>query len=508
MSSHSLRPVIALAALALLVPSAAAQQKLFSDPVPVNPEPKAGIVIVENATPFLVAVTPEYIIDAKGKRHDWRPELGGYLLPPPDPRNPQAVTGQDGARVTPLVDPTGVGNVVAKEFGYRLTTADGESRGWKVIGSTHLLVDREVMWIVLDEKTIKEHQKRIADDRKNNAGGRGTLYVQVPPGATITVDESFKPGIRDGGAFIVSGELKPGRVLPQKVRVELVSGGQTYKEEAEFLLEPGLPLRWDCRDIVAPDRLARTVRYVLACRQASDGVLEKSWPGGLWTVGKRFKGMPVRGVDEDAVKFNTSVADAYLGLYEKFKAGTATQKEVDAVFADFQVKAPKVRKLLEDRYGDRYVQALANGGTVPAAETALKQPVAPPRLATAPRQEQMGQAVTKIGVALAAYLAATKLMQKNPDDRAALIGAGLALRGRDAAIESALADLFPSLSPRQAGDIQKLATSILEGKRTLDPDAQKAKDRLIADLRTANPDLAEAAMIADFVFTLSQLPRR
>jgi hypothetical protein len=126
---------------------------------------------------------------------------------------------------------------------------------------------------------------------------------------------------------------------------------------------------------------------------------------------------------------------------------------------------------------------------------------------TGPTQEQIQNGVVKIGFAVAAHLVADKAAKDDPSNLGKQIAVGLLKGARDAAVESGLRDLFPRLTPRQAGDIRRLACGILDG-RFLGNNAQEAKTRLMADLRAVDPNLADVVLIADFLYSVSQLRGR
>jgi hypothetical protein len=81
----------------------------------------------------------------------------------------------------------------------------------------------------------------------------------------------------------------------------------------------------------------------------------------------------------------------------------------------------------------------------------------------------------------------------------------LALVVRNAAIESALGDLFPRLNARQRRDIRLLISDAIDGRLNLfNQNQQNAKQRLINDLRGIDPNLADAAILADFIYWLHE----
>jgi hypothetical protein len=126
-----------------------------------------------------------------------------------------------------------------------------------------------------------------------------------------------------------------------------------------------------------------------------------------------------------------------------------------------------------------------------------------------PTQEQMGAAIVKIMIAAVAQkVAKDKAARPNPTF-GEMLAEGFAKGVRDSAIDSALRDLFPRMTGRQARDVQFLISEILDGRLDYgNLDQQATKQRLVNDLRAANADLADAAVVADFVFGVYQASRR
>lgn len=127
-----------------------------------------------------------------------------------------------------------------------------------------------------------------------------------------------------------------------------------------------------------------------------------------------------------------------------------------------------------------------------------------PRLGNGSTQARMAQAAIKIGAAALTHKIARDAAARPGAGLAEILAEQIARTVRDAAIESALADLFPRLTDRQARDVQRLISSYLDGLRILDGSAQRAKQRLIDDLRTIDANLADIAVIADFLYITSQ----
>ncbi len=122
-----------------------------------------------------------------------------------------------------------------------------------------------------------------------------------------------------------------------------------------------------------------------------------------------------------------------------------------------------------------------------------------------PTKEQLQQAGGKVVIAIVADRIADEAA-KGPNAGPGDIFAAQVARGvRDAAIESALRDLFPRLSARQRRDIRLLTSNAVDGRlNLLDQTQQKAKQRLINDLRDIDENLADAAVLADFIYWLHQ----
>jgi hypothetical protein len=108
-------------------------------------------------------------------------------------------------------------------------------------------------------------------------------------------------------------------------------------------------------------------------------------------------------------------------------------------------------------------------------------------------------------VAIVAHAGAREAVRQNPGGFVEQLAEGLAKKVRDDVMQSALQDLFPGLTQRQAGDIQGLISDAADGRldfRNLNQ--QNAKQRLINDLRLRNPDLADAGAIAEFIYVIYQ----
>jgi hypothetical protein len=125
-----------------------------------------------------------------------------------------------------------------------------------------------------------------------------------------------------------------------------------------------------------------------------------------------------------------------------------------------------------------------------------------------PTQEQQLNAVAKIVAAALAQALAEKVVK---DARAAgrepalgeVLAVGLAKTFRDAAIKSAIQDLFPRVTPRQSGGIQGLISGAIDGRLNY-----QNKNQVIDDLRRIDQDLGDLAVIADFIYATHQASRK
>ncbi len=128
------------------------------------------------------------------------------------------------------------------------------------------------------------------------------------------------------------------------------------------------------------------------------------------------------------------------------------------------------------------------------------------KFAANPNRQQ--QAAGKIVFAVLAHKAAEQAAQSDPNIVNFLLLKSL-LAARDGAIDGALRDLAPNLTARQAGDVRELIVAAAEGSLDIrNLDAQAAKQRLVADLRGINPDLAEAAAFVDFLYLVHRATNR
>jgi hypothetical protein len=117
--------------------------------------------------------------------------------------------------------------------------------------------------------------------------------------------------------------------------------------------------------------------------------------------------------------------------------------------------------------------------------------------ATGPDEQAVQRGIAKILLAALANVAA----QEQPKDLGEAIAQQLAIRLRDEAIQSAVGDLYPQLTPAQRQGVRRVICLALDGRLNLENlDRQAARDRLMGQLRQANPDASAAAEVADFIY--------
>jgi hypothetical protein len=128
------------------------------------------------------------------------------------------------------------------------------------------------------------------------------------------------------------------------------------------------------------------------------------------------------------------------------------------------------------------------------------------KFAANPNRQQ--QAAGKIVAAVLFHALVEEVWKSDPSFLNLVIFTS-ARNARDNAIDGALRDLAPNLSGRQILDIRLLITRTAEGRLDIrNLQERAAKDRLIADLREINPDLADAAVLADFLYIVHQATSR
>jgi hypothetical protein len=118
-----------------------------------------------------------------------------------------------------------------------------------------------------------------------------------------------------------------------------------------------------------------------------------------------------------------------------------------------------------------------------------------PRGKTSPTDEDVGKAVIKAFGALALH----ELAKPQRDDGIGeAIARAAARASRDKLIESAVQDLSPTSKPVERAAVRNLVILALDGQ--LDRD----RDRVLAQLRRANPDMADAVEVTEFLIRLAQ----
>jgi hypothetical protein len=122
-----------------------------------------------------------------------------------------------------------------------------------------------------------------------------------------------------------------------------------------------------------------------------------------------------------------------------------------------------------------------------------------------PTAQQQQAAVAKIIVAALAHAAADKVVKDAGNNANFLQIAAVvtALEVRNAAVRSALTDLFPRLTATQATGIQGLITGGIEGRLNY-----FNKNQVIADLRRIDANLGDLAVVADFTYSVYLASRK
>jgi hypothetical protein len=122
-----------------------------------------------------------------------------------------------------------------------------------------------------------------------------------------------------------------------------------------------------------------------------------------------------------------------------------------------------------------------------------------------PTPQQQQAAVAKILVAALAHAAADKVVKDagNNANFFQIAAVVTALEIRNAAIRSALTDLFPRLTATQASGIQGLITGGIDGRLNY-----ANKDQVIADLRRVDPNLGDLAAVAEFTYSVYLASRK
>lgn len=125
-----------------------------------------------------------------------------------------------------------------------------------------------------------------------------------------------------------------------------------------------------------------------------------------------------------------------------------------------------------------------------------------------PTDEEVGQGIAKILGAAVAHAVAVDRVQNGEGGLLDGLIIETARSARDAAIKSALDDLFLGLSRDESVTAGRMVCLALDGRLTLDEyNEQAAKDRLIEQLRAGDPDFAAAAEVADFIYRVARAAR-
>jgi hypothetical protein len=108
--------------------------------------------------------------------------------------------------------------------------------------------------------------------------------------------------------------------------------------------------------------------------------------------------------------------------------------------------------------------------------------------------------VTKVVAAVVAHAVAVDRVNNGQGGLFDALVIQVARKARDEVIQSAMTDLFPSLTSAEASAARLVICLALDGELTIDRYNQAAaRERLAAELRRRNPDFAMAAEVADFI---------
>ena len=122
--------------------------------------------------------------------------------------------------------------------------------------------------------------------------------------------------------------------------------------------------------------------------------------------------------------------------------------------------------------------------------------------------EAVVRAAIKIGLSQGILDAARRKdaeLSRNPNDGfgdkiARSLGIQILVSARDEAVLSAMRDLFPNNNETDRGAVRNLLCLCMDGKLTADNwRAAQTRDALVRRLRASDPDLANAAELADFI---------
>jgi hypothetical protein len=117
-----------------------------------------------------------------------------------------------------------------------------------------------------------------------------------------------------------------------------------------------------------------------------------------------------------------------------------------------------------------------------------------------PTQEELGRGVTKVVAAVVAHAIAKDRAENGEGGLFDALLIQVALRTRNEVIQSALTDLFPSLSSEEVSGARLVICLAMDGELSVDRYSQAAaRERLAAELRRRDPDFAMAAEVADFI---------
>ena len=153
---------------------------------------------------------------------------------------------------------------------------------------------------------------------------------------------------------------------------------------------------------------------------------------------------------------------------------------------------------------------------VPASPAAAQQPAATAVVAASEREvditgdsylapnrkptdDEVAAAIVKI-LAAAGFNEASK--PQPDDDFGKMLARGIARQARDELIVSAVSDLFPGMRASDSAAVRVLICQALD--KRLVPN----RDRILAELRRNNPDLADATEITEFLIRLSNAANR
>jgi hypothetical protein len=114
-----------------------------------------------------------------------------------------------------------------------------------------------------------------------------------------------------------------------------------------------------------------------------------------------------------------------------------------------------------------------------------------------PSDEEIGRGVVKVVGALALHKASMP-RDGEEDTLGKAIARGLARLGRDKLIDSAFQDLFPNARAVERASVRNLVVLALDGRLSQD------RDQVLAQLRRANPDMADAMQVAEFLIRIAQ----